>query len=145
MTATVSETEQGTDEFTAFTRHVVRINLAIAALVHALTGLGLLWLSTTPSSEIVRVFIEGGVLVTTEATLLELGPTIGTIASLTPIVGVGFLALAAVTVRSLRFVQTGESWRQSILTAVAGLVNPLALPPSLVSVVLLGLVRDQFD
>lgn len=145
MSTTTAETDASPGRFTGFTRRVAAGNLVLTATFHAVVGLGLIVPSLTAELAVLRVLIEGSVMFTSEATLLEIGPTLETLAVLAPLFGVGLLVVAAATARSVRDVRDAGYWQRSLGSTVVGLANPLAAPPALVAAILLVLVRHQFD
>jgi len=125
-------------------RTVGAIHLAFAGLVSALSGLALLYGSS--SGRLLWGLFELAGRYVSDVTLLARADTITFLATtVAPGLGVTLLLVGVGQLIAARRAFEGRSWRTCLLASGLGLANPLSVPLALIATVLLVRSRDGFS
>ncbi|MFB6141176.1 MAG: hypothetical protein ABEJ26_12170 [Halosimplex sp.] len=121
------------------TRRAGGVNLAVVGLLDVAVGVALL-----ARGHLTSVLIERLPEVVGEVALVSHASMLWTFVRWAPLLGAVVLCVGAVQLYFGQRAYHARQWRSSVGAAVAGGVNPLAVPAVLVAVTLLILSRDQF-
>jgi len=129
----------GSPFVSAVTRRAGAVNLAVSGLLNVVVGLALF-----ARGRLTAFLIDTLPEVLGEVTLVSHATHLWTFVQWAPVFGGALLCLGVVQLRFGLHAYHARHWRSSVGIAIAGAINPLAVPATLVAVTLLVISKDKF-